>query len=42
MIHRYRRPDGQLGQSGLPDPKQIVVDGERYALHAKPPGDDGS
>jgi hypothetical protein len=31
-IHRYRRPDGKIGQSGLPDPKQLVYNGHRFAL----------
>lgn len=28
IIHRYLRPNGTLGASGLPDPKKMVVDNE--------------
>ncbi len=31
-IHQYLRPDGTLGASGLPDPKQIFEDGLMYRL----------
>lgn len=29
--HQYRRPDGSLGVSGLPDPKAVYLDGVIYA-----------
>lgn len=29
-VHQYRRPDGTLGGSGLPDPKVLVVDGATW------------
>ena len=29
-VHRYLRPDGSLGGSGLPDPKQVFHDGILY------------
>jgi hypothetical protein len=32
IVHRYLRPDGSLGGSGLPDPKMIVHSGTRYTL----------
>src|SRR5688572_1798952 len=31
MAHRYLRPDGKVGASGLPDPKRIY---ERHAIYA--------
>jgi len=36
--HQYLRPDGALGASGLPDPKQIVENGIMYRLRKKPDG----
>lgn len=30
LIHRYLLPDGQIGGSGLHDPKRIVIDGIVY------------
>jgi hypothetical protein len=30
LAHRYLRPDGTLGASGLPDPKWIFDDGKIY------------
>src|SRR5690348_1597417 len=37
VIHRYLRPGGSLGASGLPDPKRVLHDGIVYAPHlAKP------
>lgn len=36
-VHRYVRPDGTLGASGLPDPKRVLHDGVLYAPHVKPP-----
>jgi hypothetical protein len=38
VVHRYLRPDGTLGASGLPDPKMVLHNGIRYAPHPKPPG----
>jgi hypothetical protein len=29
-VHRYLRPDGGLGASGLPDPKQVFHEGVLY------------
>jgi hypothetical protein len=31
-IHQYLRPDGKLGASGRPDPKQLVEGGVMYRL----------
>ena len=25
VVHQYRRPDGSLGASGLPDPKRVFL-----------------
>jgi hypothetical protein len=33
VVHRYLRPDGSLGASGLPDPKRVFYDGIVYAAH---------
>jgi hypothetical protein len=33
--HRYVKPDGQLGASGLPDPKRVIVDGVVYRIVKK-------
>lgn len=30
VVHRFRLPDGRLGGSGLPDPKELLVDGVLY------------
>ncbi len=30
IVHRYLRPDGTLGASGKPDPKELVVGGVLY------------
>ena len=33
----YRRPDGTIGgTSGKPDPKEMVIDGRRFRVPAKP------
>jgi hypothetical protein len=32
QIHRYKRPDGTLAASGLPDPKKLVLGGVLYVL----------
>jgi hypothetical protein len=29
-VHRYLKPDGTLGASGLPDPKELYHDGVLY------------
>lgn len=29
-VHRYLRPDGTLGASGMPDPKGLLHDGRWY------------
>jgi len=31
-VHQYLRPDGTLGASGLPDPKQLFENGVMYRL----------
>jgi len=31
IVHQYLRPDGTLGGSGKPDPKQVFDDGVIYA-----------
>lgn len=31
IVHRYLRPDGTLGASGMPDPKQVLDKGVIYA-----------
>jgi hypothetical protein len=40
VIHRYLRPDGSLGASGLPDPKRVLHAGTLYAPHVQPPSAD--
>jgi hypothetical protein len=35
-VHQYRRADGTLGASGLPDPKKLVVDGVELVLDPDP------
>jgi len=30
VIHRFKLPDGSLGGSGLPDPKELLVNGILY------------
>lgn len=32
--HRYLRPDGKIGLSGLPDPKQVRVGDEVFLLNS--------
>jgi hypothetical protein len=32
VVHQYRRPDGSLAASGLPDPKRVVVGDVLYIL----------
>jgi hypothetical protein len=29
-VHQYLRPDGTLGASGLPDPKELYINGVLY------------
>ena len=29
-VHRYLRPDGKIGASGLPDPKELLINGILY------------
>lgn len=31
-VHQYLRPDGTIGLSGRPDPKEVYVDGVLYVL----------
>jgi hypothetical protein len=40
VCHRYLRPDGSLGGSGMPDPKAVLEEGMLYAapIRPKPPG----
>jgi len=30
LAHRYLRPDGTIGATGLPDPKELLVEGELW------------
>jgi hypothetical protein len=30
IVHRFKKPDGTLGGSGMPDPKEVMVDGVLY------------
>lgn len=30
LVHRYLRPDGSIGASGRPDPKELLEDGILY------------
>jgi len=32
VVHQYLRPDGSLGASGRPDPKQLLIDGVRVIV----------
>ena len=32
LVHQYRRPEGQIGASGLPDPKRLLLDGKVIAV----------
>lgn len=34
-VHQYKRPDGSIGASGLPDPVRLLVDGIIYILERK-------
>jgi hypothetical protein len=29
-VHQYLRPDGKLGASGRPDPKELLINGVLY------------
>lgn len=31
-VHQYLRPDGTIGASGRPDPKELLVNGTLYIL----------
>jgi hypothetical protein len=42
FVHRYLRTDGSIGQSGLPDPKMILHEGDRTAEYLEPPSDPSS
>jgi hypothetical protein len=33
-VHRYLQPDGKLGASGLPDPKELYHEGVLYLAEA--------
>jgi hypothetical protein len=33
-VHQYVQPNGELGASGMPDPKRLLHDGQQY--HALP------
>ena len=35
-VHQYKRPDGTLAASGLPDPKRLLEGGILYRIHKKP------
>lgn len=30
LVHRYARPDGTIGATGRADPKELLVEGERW------------
>ena len=32
LVHQYRLPDGNLGGSGLPDPKKLLVGDILYLI----------
>jgi hypothetical protein len=36
IVHQYVRPDGQLGGSGRPDPKRVIVVGNGTLTVARP------
>ena len=36
IVHRYLRPDGSLGGSGLPDPKEVVHEGTKFRPERPP------
>jgi hypothetical protein len=31
-VHQYKRPNGELGGSGRPDPKRLLIDGIIYKI----------
>lgn len=31
-VHQYKRPDGTLGASGMPDPKRLLHNGVLYRI----------
>jgi len=35
-VHQFRRPDGSLAASGMPDPKRLLEGGILYRLEKKP------
>ena len=35
LAHQYRHPDGSIGASGKPDPKQVLVGGELWVLESR-------
>lgn len=37
LVHRFVLPDGELGGSGRPDPKMVLVDSSRLILDEAPP-----
>ena len=34
LLHRYLRPDGKIGASGKPDPKELRLGGVTYRVRA--------
>jgi hypothetical protein len=34
-VHQYLRPDGTIGLSGKPDPKEVLIDGVLYIIETK-------
>jgi hypothetical protein len=34
-VHQYLRPDGTIGLSGRPDPKEVYIDGVLYIIETK-------
>lgn len=36
LVHQYRRPNGELGGSGRPDPKRLFIQGRIIAVRQSP------
>ena len=37
-VHQYLRPDGTIGLSGRPDPKEVLIDGVLYIIETPESG----
>lgn len=37
VVHQYRRPDGTIGASGLPDPKRLFLPDKILSIRTKAP-----